>query len=395
MFYPDYYSTGQFMKLTHVSKKTLRYYDEHNILKPSMVSDSGARFYSEQDLAKMQQILLLKYLGFSLSDIREMTIQSSDSTLLDTSLGLQKKLIEDKIEQLSVILKAIDETRTALQEKKGIDWRHMLELIHSTGIEESLKNQYQNANNISSRIHLHTLYAQNKQGWFPWIYEHCQMKDQMKVLEIGCGDGSFWTENLPYLPKNIQITLSDKSEGMLRDAKRRIGTEDKRFSYACFDGEDIPYKENQYDLILANHVLFYCEDIKQACDEIKRVLKTNGIFICSTYGNGHMKEISELVTSFDDRITLSNEKLYEHFGKENGTEILSHYFTNIEWLSYEDALLVSEPAPLISYVLSCHGNQTQYILDRYKEFQGHVKKSIGNGLTITKDAGIFLCSSPK
>ena len=49
-------------------------------------------------------------------------------------------------------------------------------------------------------------------------------------------------------------------------------------------------------------------------------LKKDGIAIFGTYGNNHMKEISELVTKFDDRIVLSADSLYEKFGKENGKE---------------------------------------------------------------------------
>ena len=37
----NYYTTGQFMSLTHVTKKTLRYYDEHDILKPTYRTISG------------------------------------------------------------------------------------------------------------------------------------------------------------------------------------------------------------------------------------------------------------------------------------------------------------------------------------------------------------------
>ena len=33
---PGYYSSGEFAKKAHITKKTVRYYDEHNILKPSM-----------------------------------------------------------------------------------------------------------------------------------------------------------------------------------------------------------------------------------------------------------------------------------------------------------------------------------------------------------------------
>ena len=61
---PGYYYSVEFARLSHITKKTLRYYDEHQILKPSYVNDSGARFYTYDDFARLQQILLLKYLGF-------------------------------------------------------------------------------------------------------------------------------------------------------------------------------------------------------------------------------------------------------------------------------------------------------------------------------------------
>ena len=63
---PGYYSSGEFAHKAHITKKTLRYYDEHNIFKPSYVTDKGARFYNDNDFAKLQQIQFFKYLGFSL-----------------------------------------------------------------------------------------------------------------------------------------------------------------------------------------------------------------------------------------------------------------------------------------------------------------------------------------
>jgi ubiquinone/menaquinone biosynthesis C-methylase UbiE len=135
---------------------------------------------------------------------------------------------------------------------------------------------------------------------------------------------------------------------------------DPRFSFEAFDCHSIPYENNSFDLVIANHVMFYCDDIPQVCSEIKRILKPEGKFICSTYGSNHMKEVNQLVTEFDDRIILSADKLYERFGRDNGKERLAASFANIEWLSYEDSLVVPNPEPLISYILSCHGNQNQY-----------------------------------
>ena len=88
------------------TKKTLRYYDAHNILKPSYLTPYGARFYSDEDFARLQQILLLKYLGFSLDDIREMTINDSDYHFMANALKLQQKLVQDKIEQLQLVEKS-------------------------------------------------------------------------------------------------------------------------------------------------------------------------------------------------------------------------------------------------------------------------------------------------
>ena len=388
---PGYYSSGEFARMAHVTLRTIRYYDKQDILKPSFVSEAGARFYTDEDFARLQQILLLKYLGFSLDDIREMTIDDADYHFMLNALNIQLKLVQDRIEQMQLVEKAIKDTSEAIQEEHTIDWNQMLNLIHLTGMEKSMKNQYQNASNISARINLHSLYSQNPQGWFPWIYEQMEMRSDMQVLEIGCGDGTLWSSNLKKLPKEVGITLSDISEGMLRDARRAIGMEDSRFTFQVFDCHQIPCEDESFDLVVANHVLFYCDDVSKVCQEVRRVLKPGGCFLCSTYGRNHMKEVSRLVQGFDDRIVLSADKLYERFGKENGAEILKDYFSENEWREYEDYLLVPEPEPLISYVLSCHGNQGQYIAERYKEFRAYVKRKTDVGFQITKEAGIFIC----
>ena len=386
-----YYSSGEFARMAHVTLRTVRYYDKQDILKPSLVTESGARFYTDEDFARLQQILLLKYLGFSLDDIREMTIGDSDYHFMLNSLNIQLRLVRDRIEQMQLVEKAIQDTAQVIKEQHTIDWSQMLNLIHLTGMEKSLKNQYQNATNISSRINLHSLYSQNRQGWFPWIFEQCRISPGLRILELGCGDGTLWTDNLSLLPEDISITLSDISSGMLRDARRAIGSSDTRFAFRAFDCRKIPCKDESFDLVIANHVLFYCDDIPAVLKEVRRVLAPGGRFLCSAYGKAHMQEVSQLVQDFDERIVLSADRLYERFGRENGQSILEPFFPKAQWLSYEDCLLVQDAEPLISYVLSCHGNQNQYILDRYKEFRAFATKKTAKGFRITKDAGVFLC----
>ena len=113
-----YYSSGQFARLAGVSLKTIRFYDKKNILKPSYVNLYGARFYTEEDFAKLQQILLLKYLGFSLEDIKELAIDATDHHLLLNSLQLQKKLVRDRLEQMQLVETAIENTVAAIKEER-------------------------------------------------------------------------------------------------------------------------------------------------------------------------------------------------------------------------------------------------------------------------------------
>lgn len=384
-----FYSSGEFAKKAHVTKKTIRYYDEHNILKPSFVSDSGARFYSDEDFARLQQILFLKYLGFSLADIKEMTVRNSDKHFFSESLHMQLGLIEEKIEQMQLIKTALVDASKAVKQEKNVDWSKMMQLVNVNEMEHKLKVQYQNSSNISARINLHEEFSKNKQGWFPWLFEQCELKSGENVLELGCGDASLWRMNREKIPEKINVILSDISDGMIRDVRRSMKDIENDFSFEVMDAHHINAPDESFDIVIANHVLFYCEDLEKVCSEIKRVLKPGGRFVGSTYGNAHMKEISMLVSDFDSRIVLSADRLYEKFGKQNGGKILEKFFSDVSWSEYEDYLEVTKPESLISYVLSCHGNQNRFIVDRYNDFVSFVKKKTKYGFDVTKEAGVF------
>ena len=382
------YSSGEFAEQAHVTLRTIRYYDKMNLLKPSMHTESGARLYSDQDFAKLQQILLFKYLGFSLEEIREMTLASADPHFLNESLKIQKRLLQERQEELQSMILAVDQTSAALEQKHEIDWEQMLNLIHLTDMETELRTQYQNATNINARIALHRDFSVNPEGWFPWLFRQMRLKPGMSVLELGCGNGALWLENLSHVPSEIHIVISDSSEGMVREVQHRL-SEDQRFSFQTIDMDQIPFSDQSFDLVIANHVLFYSIDLNHTLKEIRRVLKPGGTLSASTYGAKHMKEITELVQEFNPEIRLAAENLYEQFGLENGEEILKPHFEKVISRRYEDSIEISEADPLISYILSCHGNQNRLLLDHYKEFREYVQKKVRGGFHITKDAGVF------
>ena len=407
------YTSGEFAAKAHITKKTLRYYNEHGFLTPSYIDEeNGYKYYTNKDFERLQRILLLKYLGFSLDDIKntEPIIENSPETHYATpahnnksketaagqqhlikSLEQQLGLVDERIRQMTVVREILNNTIDEVRLHGEADWTELLKQVSETGLRESLMQQYIDTSNISVRIRLHTLYSQNKEQWFPWIYRNSSIKSGMKILEVGCGNGDFWLQNIEKLPENVSIILSDNSEGVLKEAESRFNVNDKRFTYNIIDVDRISLPDSSFDMVIANHVLFYAKNIDESLKEIRRILKPHGIFICSTYGPRHMKEISDLVKRFDDRIILAAKDLYEIFGKTNGKEILSHIFNTVEWREYEDSLMVTDASDLTDYITSCHGNQNQYIIDRFKEFKAFVREETGKGFYVTKEAGIFIC----
>lgn len=401
----EYFTTGQLAKMAKVSVRTIRFYDTANILKPSVIDeDTGARFYVREDFLKLEQILLYKYLGFSLDEIKELMLNSDDKNFMLDSLKLQNKLVDDKIEQMQLVKDAINETLNAYEKNKNIDWDKMLKITELTGLENSLNTQYKNSGNISARIDLHKNYSVNKKGWFPWLFEevfkNVDKKKTVTILEIGCGNGAFWIENIKKIPEKVNVILSDVSIGMVNDAenglKKAAGKSEKlkklvseNFKFEAFDSEDLPVKDESIDIVIANHMLFYFDKPDKVLSESKRVLKKGGFLFASTYGSAHMREITDLVKEFDDRIALAAKDLYLIFGLDNGEKILKKYFTSIEKNLYDDYLYVDKAEPLLEYIMSCHGNQRRYIPDRYKEFKVFVEKKTKKGFKITKESGYF------
>lgn len=184
------------------------------------------------------QILLLKHLGFSLSDIRELTVGSGDPNVLKESLLIQKRLLLEKQEELSAMIHAVDETTTVLEDNGTVDWNDLLHLIHLSEEESELKSQYQNASNINARIALHRDYSTNPEGWFHWLFQQISFVPGMRILELGCGNGDLWTENLDSVSSSVSVVLSDSSEGMVHEVQRKLG-KDQRFSFGVFPMDPI------------------------------------------------------------------------------------------------------------------------------------------------------------
>jgi DNA-binding transcriptional MerR regulator len=108
------YTVQQLAKLSGVSSRTLRFYDEIGLLKPAYYgSDNNYRYYEIDQLLMLQQILFYRELGFPLADIGKI-IGASDFDKIK-ALNSHKIILEQNINQTEKLINTIDKTLAYLK----------------------------------------------------------------------------------------------------------------------------------------------------------------------------------------------------------------------------------------------------------------------------------------
>jgi len=132
-----YYRTGQFARKARITERTLRYYDKVGLLSPSHYTKAGFRMYSDEDFPRLQQILALKYLGFSLEEIQACLKQGPQG--FRQALAAQKAMLRERMAHLESIVLVIEKTEARL-EKEPEDWQSVLKTIEA--FRSSEKNEW-------------------------------------------------------------------------------------------------------------------------------------------------------------------------------------------------------------------------------------------------------------
>lgn len=250
-------------------------------------------------------------------------------------------------------------------------------------------DQYRDASNLDARVIIHQRFSTNPYGWFKWIFDPLtKLPGSARILELGCGHGLMWKENIDRTPAGWTITLSDLSSGMLDAAWRNLVVTGRAFQFKEIDAQSIPFKDEIFDAVIANHMLYHVPDRAKALSEIKRVLKTGGHLIATTVGETHMKEMMDWVarvssSEYAGIVTLP-------FVLENGLGQLKAFFSNVSLSRYEDSLSITELEPIIAYIRSSIRaadlseeklSDLQQELDRERRENGRI--------FISKDSGLF------
>jgi SAM-dependent methyltransferase len=254
-----------------------------------------------------------------------------------------------------------------------------------------LHDQYKDATHLDARVQLHLLFSTNPYGWQRWCFDHYALPADARVLEIGCGPAHLWTTNIDRVPPDWRVTLSDFSNGMLEQARRNLGSHAAMFRFEIADVQQLPFEENAFDAVIANHMLYHVPDRAQALAEIQRVLKPGGTIYLATNGLSHLRELYELEQRFDPAIDFG-WSIHAHnlFSLDRGGMEVARHFQNVRVVRYEDALRITQAEPLVEYILSMAA--AAEVQNRRDELRQFIERDLHEHgvIHISKESGMFI-----
>lgn len=252
-----------------------------------------------------------------------------------------------------------------------------------------VSQQYSNDNNLSIRIKLHAKHSTSKISVHDWFFSYYSINKPCRILELGCGNAVQWTDRVKNLPCGTILVLSDLSKGMVETTWKKFRTA-QNVIVQKIDIQDIPFADESFDIVIANHMLYHVPDIKKALSEVRRVLSNEGAFFSSTNGNGGMRPyLHEKLKRFNSKI--DSFKTEQSFTIQNGLPILQDIFKDVQFVEYEDSLRITETQDLVDWIKSTitFASFEESDLDGLYDFFEKIRLEEGT-INIPKEMGMFI-----
>ena len=153
--------------------------------------------------------------------------------------------------------------------------------------------------------------------WTDFSLRHLpKTKDKKRLLELACGTGQL---SFPLSDCTNSWTATDFSENMIKQAKRRGTTE--KLSFCVADATALSYENENFDCVVISNALHIMPEPEKAMQEIRRVLKKDGILYAPTFLWAEKKS-----SGLRKRLmSITGFKAYKEWNKENFCEFITDY----------------------------------------------------------------------
>ena len=210
------------------------------------------------------------------------------------------------------------------------------------------ERQYSTTEKLEARMRLHQRFGATTESFHTWVGSLLTLERLIDVLEVGCGTGIFWRENLHRLPNGSRLTLTDFSAAMVERARGSFP--DPAIAIQIADLENLPFDDQSFDLVNAHHVLYHAQEPGRALSEIRRVLRPESTASITTNSARHMRVLYELGHSLDTR--FPTDRVIDPFTEEIADRMLPKHFSAVEKHVREDVLKVNDVQALLDHVAS-------------------------------------------
>ena len=389
-----YYTAEKFAKRAGVTSRTLRYYDKIGLLKPSAHTESGYRLYCDEDMVRLQRIIALRYLQFSLPEI-QLTLEKDEAKGVLDSLRSQREAFEKERDHLDHIIGTI----RRLEENQDCSWQDLTRLIQMINSDEEIQWRFVESWR-KEREDLFDSKKTNPEGWRQFVFRQLKIQEGERILEPDTNDGALWRRNADQLPKcHITQTVLDQiaKENLNAKIAELSWPNGPKFSCEIVPAGKFHLSPNDYDVVVANHLFIRSAEIQQVLEECKKTLKSGGRFYCTAIGRGCMRELIELVQAFEPTVHFYNTDSLDFFSMESGRSLLEQYFDDVQWHYFDNVLETSDAAGLCDYVWATYSNAREVLTGREKELQKYFQKIIDRkgSIRITEVAGVFSARKSK
>lgn len=131
------YTVQKLAKLTGVTSRTLRYYDEIGILKPARINSSGYRIYGQAEVDKLQQILFYRELDVDLESIKKIVNSPSFDDI--KALKEHREKLLTKRDQLDLLIASVNKTLAVREGRMTMSDKEKFEAFKQKLINENEK----------------------------------------------------------------------------------------------------------------------------------------------------------------------------------------------------------------------------------------------------------------
>lgn len=357
-------TSGEIAKKAGVTQKAVRLYDEKGLLKPSDYSEGNYRLYDKEALQVLEKIVALKQIGFSLEEIRDNLIKG-EATDVEEALRIQLKTMEEKRYQIEKVIDSINRT---LERKTGkLDWDDVAGIVQNVSIDQKADEWHWDALKHTS------------EDWHVTLFDYINVKENEKVLDLGCGYGKIWRNSWKRIPKGTKVFGYDVHGSWADDFEKYIEENKGELADKAefkLEFEDLTKetawkkikKEKEYSLILAHYLYFEVKNIEDIVAKASKVLSKDGVFSYNGYAKNwwytyFLKDFKAmgLDTSFIDAGIKAQQK-----AQRESEEMLKKYFSKIEGVELGNSWHYNNSEDIVEKMLENFEDNKKYILDNKK-----------------------------